>query len=72
MGSAPPPETLDAQLFSLPASGRLLAAASPSKKLFARVRRWRFAPDGFGGVSLPITVLPSQGIGSCGIKGERP
>jgi len=32
----------------------------------------RCAPSGFIGVALPITVSPSQGIGSCDNKGDRP
>jgi hypothetical protein len=43
-----------------------------SKNSPPRVRRYRFAPDGLGGVSLPMTVSPSQGIGLCVIKGDRP
>ena len=70
-GTRPATETLALGFFprrSRPAPRGRFAA----KKPLARVRRCASPQVGFGGVARPITVSPSQGIGPCGNKGERP
>ena len=72
MGTAPPPKPSPSPFFpagpSSPGSSRPLR----SKTLVCSGAPLHFAPEGFGGVSLPMTVSPSQRIGLCGIKGDRP